>query len=533
MKPTLDTGAAKVRKLAAQLPDLAPELESLEDLLARQDVQSSLNKIRFIAEKVLHSLCTLNDVSWGKDEPTLERMIGPLISDRCIPKDVSLHLRTVQTYSSPGSHYQESSLSPVHVGIALDAFAEFLSWYGQGLDGGNTGAEELPDRQAYIQRYLALIQGARAELVISTSKMHPADSSADARRVNAALGDAVQRKVRVRVLLADGYDRLPAALELGRSHQVAVRLDPAVHFADLNFTCADGERVILATHRPSGQLSKTYRPSTSWVEFQNYSLASVLLREFDQRWHAPTSRTTGQYLREAVPRLLAVQSEAMAVRELRLEPDEIQKYRSPQPLILFLVGRPGSGKTTLAALLHEHLCDAAGFRRGVCLSDLEYLRQVFTSGKGEREQRVERTPDGGFFIRDPKLYEEALLDLARRVRAAKPRHDLIILEFARRAYREALGTLAANGVKADLVVYVDVSLETALERNAVRAARREGDNHYVSEQEMRETFGDDDMEGLAREEPANVLRIQNEMDWKAVGAAQVTSVVERIREILR
>src|SRR5262249_37591714 len=59
-------------------------------------VPSALNKIRFIAEKVLWQVCDCEGLSWGQGEPTLERMIGPLVAAAWVPRSVATHLRTVQ-----------------------------------------------------------------------------------------------------------------------------------------------------------------------------------------------------------------------------------------------------------------------------------------------------------------------------------------------------------------------------------------------------------------------------------------------------
>jgi tetratricopeptide (TPR) repeat protein len=121
----------RLRRLEDRIADLNSDLRVLRTLV-EQDHGSALNKIRYVTEKVLHRLCTENDVSWGKAEPTLENMIGPLIAGKLIPKDVALHVRTVQTNASPGSHYQEAPLSSTHVQLAQIALLEFLEWYYRG-----------------------------------------------------------------------------------------------------------------------------------------------------------------------------------------------------------------------------------------------------------------------------------------------------------------------------------------------------------------------------------------------------------------
>jgi hypothetical protein len=123
-----------IQQLKQKVSDLSDDLDALEALLD-VDIPSSLNKIRFITEKVLQRLCKKHAVSWGQAEPTLERMIGPLVAAECIPKAIALHVRTIQTNTSPGSHYQDVPLSPSHVAIAQNALVEFLQWYYEQSEG--------------------------------------------------------------------------------------------------------------------------------------------------------------------------------------------------------------------------------------------------------------------------------------------------------------------------------------------------------------------------------------------------------------
>jgi hypothetical protein len=120
----------RLRDLRRVLVDVSDEIQSLEHLL-QVDVPSSLNKIRFITEKLLHKLSIRHNTRWGEAEPTLERMLGPLVSQRVVPKHIAVHVRTIQMNASPGSHYQEFALTRTHAIIAQQALIEFLEWYSQ------------------------------------------------------------------------------------------------------------------------------------------------------------------------------------------------------------------------------------------------------------------------------------------------------------------------------------------------------------------------------------------------------------------
>src|SRR5438128_1321389 len=94
----------QLRALHGELPQLAAELQTLDQLLELSDVNPPLNTIRSITERVLHELCLQKGVSWGQGKPMLERMIGPLAAGAHLPDDVWLHVQTLQRYGNPASH---------------------------------------------------------------------------------------------------------------------------------------------------------------------------------------------------------------------------------------------------------------------------------------------------------------------------------------------------------------------------------------------------------------------------------------------
>lgn len=114
------------QELKNRLQDLRKDLDALESLV-EIDIPGSLNKIRFVTEKVLHKLCTAQNLSWGHAEPTLERMIGPLLANGSIPRNIGIHVRTIQSNANPGSHYQEATLGQSHLQIAETVLLSFCT----------------------------------------------------------------------------------------------------------------------------------------------------------------------------------------------------------------------------------------------------------------------------------------------------------------------------------------------------------------------------------------------------------------------
>lgn len=119
---------ARLITLETRVTELTSDLRVLRTLID-QDHASALNKIRYVTEKVLHRLCQEHAVSWGSSEPTVENMIGPLVAKKVIPRNVAIHVRTIQTNASPGSHFQETPLSATHVQVAQIALLDFLEWF--------------------------------------------------------------------------------------------------------------------------------------------------------------------------------------------------------------------------------------------------------------------------------------------------------------------------------------------------------------------------------------------------------------------
>lgn len=392
------------------------------------------------------------------------------------------------------------------------------------------GLNPLEERGAYVEQYARLVSLAKTELILYHSKLHRTQDRPEARLINDALRSARSRDIRVRILLADGYDRLPAALELQNEIGAEVRFDPEIHRTDLNYVCADNRYAILATRSPSDP-SRKYVPSTSSVELDSGLLVSSLWMEFNRRWDSLTTRTINLQMREVLPKEIEKAGPDAVRQQLGVSIEVVERYRHPKAFVIFLIGRPGSGKSTVARQIVKQAPSAEILGRRTHVSDLEYLRKTFTASSDEHV-RFRRTEDGGFFITDSTLYREALEYLTERASNLALTSDLLVVEFARTLYVDALGTLSICGLKPDLVVYLNVTLETALRRNKERVLSEQGDKHFVSEREMRETYAKDDIEELVKVHQGPMLIVNNENEEASVGRDMANEIMRRMREML-
>jgi hypothetical protein len=154
-----DPQRAEIARLKKRSQAFSADLTALETLIDIRDSHSALNKTRFITERVLLTLCQRHAVTWGDAAPTLERMAGALIARRIIPADISPFVRTIQSHTSPGSHYQPRRLSADHVNMATSALVHTLDWYldlpapesemrSDAADGGRGAQADAPPRRA-------------------------------------------------------------------------------------------------------------------------------------------------------------------------------------------------------------------------------------------------------------------------------------------------------------------------------------------------------------------------------------------------
>jgi adenylate kinase family enzyme len=353
-------------------------------------------------------------------------------------------------------------------------------------------SHELSDRDAYISRYRALITESVEEILLSASKLHRSVDRREAEEVNGVLREARERGVKVRVLVADGYDRLAGAIELAQELGIGVRFDPRVHLSDVNYACFDRRFAIVASRSAPGSPTG-YSPSSSWVEFKSRALATTLADEFERRWRSPAARSISQYLRATIKGIAHASSLHDVARDLSMPEAMVETYANGTPSTVLILGRPGSGKTTVARALRHSLSTAGVPGRVAWLSDVDYLWQVF--GQGGNDERVEATEDGGYVVKDQTLWDQALVDLALRARQ-EMEAVLIIIEFSRADYVHALDVLRSNGVQPDLVAYLAVPLETAMHRNRQRTTVGRSGQHYVSEREMLTTYASDDADEL-------------------------------------
>jgi hypothetical protein len=138
------------------------------------------------------------------------------------------------------------------------------------------------------------------------------------------------------------------------------------------------------------------------------------------------------------------------------------------PVKLFILGRPGSGKSHAARYfeLDVKIRDGSSFR----INDYEFLKRQFIFDKDHI--RFVPVGDKGFVIRDFTVLDEALVNIREKASACceSEMYDLVIIEFARTNYSEALQKFGKRILQDAYFLFIDADLTTCFERIQIRAA---------------------------------------------------------------
>ena len=171
---------------------------------------------------------------------------------------------------------------------------------------------------------------------------------------------------------------------------------------------------------------------------------------------------------------------------------------------VFLLGRPGSGKSAVAQLL-ETISRENGWDTKH-IYDYKYLHGMFRQEvvdnipKDERSFR-QKGPDAcqGFDVVKFDVLDTALKQMAHEIKAEEHgclgANKLLVIEFARKEYSHALDIFGYEILKDAHLLYVKLDLKDCIKRVQKRAdvhrLRSEYD-HFVSEDIMRSYYGGDD-----------------------------------------
>jgi dephospho-CoA kinase len=163
---------------------------------------------------------------------------------------------------------------------------------------------------------------------------------------------------------------------------------------------------------------------------------------------------------------------------------------------VFLLGRPGSGKSSVAQLIQMLARDNDW--SAYYINDYEFLQNIFSQEKSEctplerRNFRLTGPEEcNGFDVIDFSVLGKVLEKMRVEVeevekQSSKEDNILFLIEFARDSYHNALQLFGTNLLQDADLLYLDVDLEICIERNHRRS------DHFVSDEIMTTYYREDD-----------------------------------------
>lgn len=177
---------------------------------------------------------------------------------------------------------------------------------------------------------------------------------------------------------------------------------------------------------------------------------------------------------------------------------------------IFILGRPGSGKSSIAQHIYfslqrygwyvEHLYDYK-------LLQERFLQEIHDDVPLQKRQFWPRGPESmyGFDVTDHIVLDEVLRDIAKKadsIRKNVSAHEntLLLIEFARNNYRNALSLFDQGLLQGAHILYIDASIGACIKRIDQRIDSRSEYGHYVSHEIMWKYYLTDDwLDGRCQE----------------------------------
>lgn len=200
---------------------------------------------------------------------------------------------------------------------------------------------------------------------------------------------------------------------------------------------------------------------------------------------------------------------------------------------VFLIGRPGCGKSAVFRILEEQL-RAGGYKGELKrIDDFPILKHIFDTDVEHKRHRP--APGGGVKVTDDAVWDDLAKGLNDQALKLQSPDRLLFIEFSRDNYARAFKNFSPEVMKNSLIVYIDATFDVCWERNVrrVQKERERGlDSHLVSREEMEKTYARDDHEELQKRVDVPVLTVKNESDDVENLKTELKKVVDELKEII-
>lgn len=202
---------------------------------------------------------------------------------------------------------------------------------------------------------------------------------------------------------------------------------------------------------------------------------------------------------------------------------------------VFLLGRPGSGKSLIYRMLSNMIKDRNLADEVMRIDDFQVLEDLFEEDK-DQEKHLET--EGGFKVTDISILDDVLKRINQNLKELQRPGRLIFVEFSRSNYEGAMKNFDADVLEDVLIVYIYSPFELTLERNLRRFEESSGevDDHLVPKDMMETYYKNDDYEetfldseeSLQDSAPADLVVVRNDSEGVEKLREELMKVIEAL-----
>ena len=190
--------------------------------------------------------------------------------------------------------------------------------------------------------------------------------------------------------------------------------------------------------------------------------------------------------------------------------------------VLFIVGRPAAGKTTVACHIKASIQQRNSRVRIAMIDEYVILNEMVNS---LQFPDVKWYRDGTFEIIDRAFFSKTALELEARALSHMRSNDLLLCELARGAYTSVFDAFSKRLKAAMRILYVYAPLGLCRLRNHRR--RHDKSGHYLPDSVITRNYTHDDFGKLLARYPTQCLIFDNSKDNRASLALAVRGYVAR------
>jgi len=382
---------------------------------------------------------------------------------------------------------------------------------------------ELPSRTHYLDEIIHHVREAKRKIILCVHTLKPAESGNQVKMLHEALSESVRRVKDIRVLAPSGLERAKAAYQLNRLG-IPLRHMLGTDYLDMSFSVFDSIHTVLPIESGLGE------ETVSGITVKSAKLSDLLTNLFDEFWWNYEALAYPDYIRFTADRILKTVP-SMKIADIAEKVDIPEKdlrellptlRATENPAYIFIIGKPASGKTTVADAIIQGL-----ERNGIPKKQIYYFNDyqaLYERFLGDSSHRLfEPTERGGFALRDSSVLESVLQQANLTIKSGRSFFKVFLIEFARDSYLQAFMNFDKAIFYNCRVIHVKCSDETCMSRNEQRRSvsedRRSG---YVSPEVISHYYSKEDIGGLA-----DALKLQIEtIDTDNISLDQVPGLIE-------